>query len=173
MKDKKTTTVGLVIGKFTQLHKGHVDLLKFALKTVDKVFVVVYHTPDRTSIPLDERAGWIRALVPDERLVVIEGWDAPNRHEDTPEVRRLQEDYLGRVMDGIGLTHIISSEDYADHLSKYLGVKNVMYDKERARRPISSTMIRENVEKYLDQIPELIRHRVLQDNFVDSGSNDE
>jgi HTH-type transcriptional repressor of NAD biosynthesis genes len=163
MKRSETPKIGLVIGKFTQFHNGHVDLLKFALKIVDKVFVVVYHSPDKTSVPLPERAGWIRSFFPHENIVVIEGWNAPNHHEDTPQVRRIQEEYLGNVLAGIYLTHIISSEDYGDHLSKYFDIENIIYDKQRIKRPISSTMIREDFATYSKHVPKAIRERVKED----------
>ena len=142
------------------------DLLKFALKTVDKVFVVIYDSADKTSIPLEERAQWIRSFFPHERMIVIEGWNAPNQHEDTPEVRRIQEEYLGSVLSGVNLTHIISSEEYGDHLSKYFDVENVVYDKKRLKRPISSTMIREDFAAHSDQIPKEILDRVKQDKNI-------
>ena len=158
-----TPKIGLVIGKFTQFHNGHMDLLNFALTIVDKVFVVIYHSPDKTSIPLDERSRWIRSFFPHERVVVIEGWNAPNCHDDTPEVRRIQEEYLGKTLSGVSLTHIISSEEYGEHLSKYFNIENIIYDKDRTNRPISSTMIRENFAAHSNQIPQEIRERIRQD----------
>ncbi len=158
--------VGLVIGKFAQVHNGHLDLIKYALTIVDKLFIVVYHSPDHTSTPLPERAAWLRLFFPDENIVVIEGWNAPNRHEDTPEVRHLQEQYLENVMEGINLTHIISSEEYGEHLSKHLRVENVVYDKTRHNRPISSTMIRNNFNRHLNQVPQEIRNRIKEDVHV-------
>lgn len=168
MKRNASTKVGLVIGKFAQFHRGHIDLINFALKTVDKVFILVYESPDHTSIGLSERANWIRSYFPNERIVVIEGWNAPNQHEDTPEVRRAQERYIGNVMDGIALTHIISSESYGEHLSEYLEVINVIYDKDRINRPISSTMIRNNFEEHIKQVPKEIRERIRSDTHVSS-----
>lgn len=166
MKRSDNVKVGLIIGKFTQFHNGHMDLLNFAFTVVDKVFVVVYDSPDKTSIPLEERAQWIRSFFPHEKMIVIEGWNAPNHHEDTPEVRRIQEDYLGDVLSGVNLTHIISSEEYGDHLSKYLHIENVVYDKDRVKRPISSTMIRENFAVHSNQIPTEILERIKEDTYV-------
>ena len=166
MKRSDNIKVGLVIGKFTQFHNGHMDLLNFALTVVDKVFVIVYKSPDKTSIPLEERTQWIRSFFPHEKMIVIEGWNAPNQHEDTPEVRRAQEDYLGNILSGVNLTHIISSEEYGDHLSKYFRIENVVYDKDRAKRPISSTMIRENFAAHSYQIPSEILERIKEDSSV-------
>lgn len=166
MKRSDDIKVGLVIGKFTQFHNGHMDLLNFAYTVVDKVFVVVYHSPDKTSIPLEERAQWIRSFFPHEKMIVIEGWNAPNQHEDTPEVRRTQENYLGNVLSGVNLTHIISSEDYGHHLSKYFHIENIVYDKDRVKRPISSTMIRENFAVHSNQIPSEILTRIKEDTCV-------
>lgn len=155
--------VGLTIGKFAPLHTGHIDMLKFALSVVDQLFVIIYDAPDKTNVSLGRRAGWIKEVFPDERVIVIQGHNAPNRHEDTKEVREMQEWYIGSVVSAIRLTHFISSEKYGEHLSQYLGVKNVIYDQERLNRNISSTMIRNNPSGCINYIPP----NVLKDLSVD------
>ena len=155
--------IGLVIGKFSPLHNGHLDLFKFAIEMVDKLFIVVYNCPNITSIPLNERSGWIRSFLPYENIIVIDGWNAPNEHDDTIIVRNMQEEYLSNVMSGINLTHIISSEDYGEHLSKFLKVENIVYDKKRKNRLISSTMIRKELDSYINQVPKQIQEQVRKD----------
>ena len=147
---------GLTIGKFAPLHQGHLDLIDFGLSKVSTLFIIVYDAPDKTKVPLNTRANWIRNLYPNENVIVIEGYNAPNQHEDTDEVKRIQEDYIGRVMGGVNLTHFFSSENYGDHLSKYLGTENILYDLERNKRRISSTMIRGDFHQHIENVPELI-----------------
>lgn len=157
--------VGVTIGKFAPLHKGHVEMLFFARNMVDKLIVIVYDAPDKTNVPLRQRADWIRDLFKDESVIVIEGYNAPNRHEDTQEVRELQEQYIGSVVSPFNVTHFISSESYGDHLSKYLGVENVIYDQERTKRNISSTMIRNDLGSHVSHVPD----HVMDDLSVDFG----
>lgn len=156
-------TVGITIGKFAPLHLGHVDMMKFALSVVDRLFVIVYDAPDKTKVPLETRAKWIRDIFKSENVIVIEGYNAPNRHEDTQEVRELQEAYIGSIARSIRPTHFISSESYGDHLSRYLGVENVLYDPARVKRKISSTMIRNDIDRYEDFIPGHIKNDLSVD----------
>lgn len=153
---KKEYKTGLTIGKFAPLHKGHVDMIKFALENVDTLYIIVYNSPDKTEVPIQVRAAWIRDIFRIENVIVIEGYNAPNRHEDTLEVRMMQEEYIGKVMSSVKLTHFISSESYGDHLSKSLGVENLIYDIKRRKRNISSTMIRDNILLHRKQIPNQI-----------------
>ena len=85
-------TRGLVLGKFAPFHIGHKRLLEIALKEVNELNVIVYNCPNLTTIPLNKRADWVRYLFP--QVNVIEGWDAPNRHENTLEVKKMQEKYI-------------------------------------------------------------------------------
>jgi NadR type nicotinamide-nucleotide adenylyltransferase len=161
--NKDQCNAGLTIGKFAPLHEGHVDMLRFALKQVDVLYVIVYDAPDKTNIPLSKRAGWIKEIFKDERVIIIEGINAPNIHEDTQEVRSLQEAYIGKVVKSIKLTHFISSESYGDHLSKHLGIENIIYDQKRHNRMISSTMIREDFDQYKNQLPGVVLKDVIKE----------
>ncbi len=115
-------TRGLILGKFAPFHVGHKRLIEIALDEVDEVYVIIYDCPNLTSIPLNVRANWIRYFFP--KVFVIEGWDAPNKHEDTPEVKRLQEKYVKKALNGKKITHFFSSEYYGEHMSKFLGAIN-------------------------------------------------
>ncbi|SHE14051.1 nicotinamide-nucleotide adenylyltransferase [Chlamydia abortus] len=64
--------LGLTLGKFAPLHKGHQFMIETALQEVDELIVVIYET-DVMTIPLHIRASWIRKLYPAVR--VIEAWD--------------------------------------------------------------------------------------------------
>ena len=43
--------IGLTLGKFAPLHKGHQYLIETALQEMDKLIVIVYDAPEVTSIP--------------------------------------------------------------------------------------------------------------------------
>lgn len=147
-------TRGLILGKFAPFHMGHMRLIEIALEEVDEVYVIVYDCPNLTSIPLNVRANWVRHFFP--KVFVIEGWDAPNRHEDTPEVKRLQEEYIKRALNRKKITHFFSSEYYGEHMSKFLGAINRRTNRDDPKEgygiyatTIRATMIRD--KKNLDK----------------------
>jgi len=147
-------TIGLILGKFAPFHVGHERLLQIALSEVDEVHAIIYDCPDLTNIPLNVRAGWVRTLYP--KVNVIEGWDAPNEHEDTPRVKKLQEEYVERVLNGKKITHFFSSEYYGEHMSKSLGAINRRTNRDDPRegygiyaKMIRATMMRK--EEHLNK----------------------
>jgi hypothetical protein len=135
-------TRGLILGKFAPFHVGHRRLIEIALEEVDEVYVIIYDCPDLTSIPLNVRANWVRHFFP--KVFVIEGWDAPNRHEDTSEVKRLQEEYVKKALNGKKITHFFSSEYHGEHMSKFLGAINRRTNRDNPKEGygIYATMIR-------------------------------
>lgn len=143
---------GLTLGKFAPFHKGHQMLVETALDEVDELIVMVYAT-DLTDVPLQVRAGWIRALYPTVRI--IEAWDGPDGYGDTPEIRREQESYILSKLNGLQITHFYSSEFYGDHVSRALGAVDRRVDEARAAVPISGTALREDYfagRLYLDPL---------------------
>ena len=130
---------GLTLGKFAPFHRGHQMLVETALAEVDELVVMVYAT-DVTDVPLQVRAGWIRALYPTVRI--IEAWDGPDGYGDTPEIRSEQETYILKKLGGLRVTHFYSSEFYGDHVSRALDAVDRRIDEERSAVPISGTALR-------------------------------
>lgn len=110
--------IGLTLGKFAPLHKGHQYLIETALQEMDEVIVLVYDTPV-TVVPLSVRAGWIRQLYP--RASVVECWDGPDGYGGDREFEVLQEEYIFSVLGDKKVTHFYSSEYYGGHVSRALG----------------------------------------------------
>ncbi|WP_409342748.1 AAA family ATPase [Paenibacillus sp. MBLB4367] len=137
MTNRKT---GLTLGKFAPFHRGHQLVVEMAIAEMDEVIVVIYDCPETTDIPLTVRAGWIRALYP--AAEVIEAWDGPVEIGDTPEIKRMHEDYIRGLLGGRRVTHFYSSEFYGDHMSRALGAVNRMVDSKRERVPVSGTAVR-------------------------------
>ena len=147
-------TRGLILGKFAPFHVGHERLIEIALEEVDEVYVLIYDCPNLTSIPLNVRASWVRHLFP--KVNVIEGWDAPNKHENTPEIQKLQEEYVINALNGKKIKHFFSSEYYGEHMSKALGAIDRRTNRDDPKEGygicasmIRATMIRDG--KYLNQ----------------------
>jgi NadR type nicotinamide-nucleotide adenylyltransferase len=152
---KKT---GLVLGKFAPLHKGHQYMIETALKEMDELYVMIYDT-DLIEVPLHVRSRWIRTLYP--KANVIEAWDGPQEVGDTPEIMKLNEDYILERFRDKNITHFYSNEFYGDHVSKALMAQNLQIDRNRDTFPISATMIRENTFKYKQFI-----HPIVYDDLI-------
>lgn len=67
--------VGLTLGKFAPLHRGHQMVIDAARTEMEEVIVMIYDAPEVTDIPLGVRADLIRDLYPE--VFVIECWDCP------------------------------------------------------------------------------------------------
>jgi HTH-type transcriptional repressor of NAD biosynthesis genes len=132
-------TVGLTLGKFAPLHRGHQLVIEMALRETEHVIVLVYPASE-TAIPLSVRANWIRTLYP--AVQVIEAWDGPTLVGYTDDIIRIHDDYLAAMLIGRGVTHFYSSERYGEHVSRALGAIDRRVDSERSLAPVSGTAIR-------------------------------
>jgi HTH-type transcriptional repressor of NAD biosynthesis genes len=133
-------TLGLTLGKFAPLHRGHQLMIETALAEVDELTVIIYDSPEVTPVPLPVRAGWIRRLYPQVR--VVEAWGGPQQVGNTPEIQRMHENYIINELGVREITHFYSSEFYGDHMSRAFGAVNRIIDTGRERIPISGTAVR-------------------------------
>ena len=147
-------TIGLTLGKYAPLHRGHQYVIETALAEVERLIVVVYDSPSTTRIPLGVRAGWIRALYPSAE--VIEAWDGPEAMGDTPAIHRLQEHYILERLKIQGVTHFYSSEFYGRHMSQAMGALDRRVDPTRGRFPVSGTAARADPYACRDLIHPLV-----------------
>lgn len=140
--------IGLTLGKYAPLTKGHTFVFDEALKQCDKLIVLVYDAPSTIDIPLRDRAVWIRKLYHGKPVVVIEGHGSPEVTGDTNGIRNLQEQYVNHVLRGQRIDKFFSSEFYGKHMSESLGAENVLIDPKREIITISATTLRSNPLKY-------------------------
>jgi HTH-type transcriptional repressor of NAD biosynthesis genes len=133
--------IGLTLGKFAPFHKGHQLLIETAINEVDELLVLIYDDPI-INIPLATRAGWIREIYPE--ITVIEGVNSPNDSGYTPEIMKIQEEYVSTILGNRNISHFYSSEPYGEHMSKALNAINRQVDVSRNIIPISATEIRKN-----------------------------
>lgn len=140
--DSSARLVGLTVGKFAPLHKGHQYLIESALRQVDHLIVMIYGCPDLIHVSLTRRADWIRTLYP--QVEVIEAPDGPEEVGDTRRIKALQEAYILSRLNGRRITHFFSSEFYGEHMSRALGAKDCRIDEARAAFPVSGTQVRAN-----------------------------
>ncbi|MFX3631700.1 MAG: AAA family ATPase [Candidatus Pristimantibacillus sp.] len=146
-------TLGLTLGKFAPLHKGHQLMFETALQEVDELIVVIYDT-DVLTIPLHIRAKWIRKLYPSIR--VIEAWDGPDGYSNDRAHEIREEQYIIGLLQGEQVTHFYSSEFYGEHMSIALGAVDRRVDDDRIIVPISATMIRSNPYEHRQYISDIV-----------------
>lgn len=142
--------IGLTIGKFAPLHKGHQFLIETALKEMDELYVVVYDT-DLIKNSVQERADWIKKLYPNVKIIYA--FDSPTQYGLDKESVNIQMDYLSKLIKDIPVTHFYSSELYGEKVAEYLKIENRIVDKERINVPISAKIVRtdaKNNTKYLE-----------------------
>jgi HTH-type transcriptional regulator, transcriptional repressor of NAD biosynthesis genes len=131
---------GLTLGKFAPLHRGHQLAVETGLTEVDEMIVLIYDAPEVTTIPLAVRAGWIRNLYPE--IKVIEAWGGPKEVGYTRALMRAHEQYVIETVGIQGVTHFYSSEPYGAHMSRALGAIDRRVDELRERFPVSGSQIR-------------------------------
>ncbi|MEK3880746.1 AAA family ATPase [Paenibacillus sp. FSL M7-0420] len=146
-------TLGLTLGKFAPLHKGHQFMFETALREVDELIVVIYETKV-SPVPLQIRANWIRSLYPAVR--VIEAWDGPDGYSDDREHEIREEQYILGLLKGEQVTHFYSSEFYGEHMSLALGAIDRRVDEARVQVPVSATMVRSDPYQYRGYVSGLV-----------------
>ena len=126
---------GVVIGKFLPLHRGHEFLIATARAQVRQLSIIVCERPTDL-VPGEIRAGWIRELFPDARVLLVrDEYD----QDDSSLWARLTVEWLGFVPDAA-----FTSENYGQHWARFMGCTHVLVDLDRARFPVSGTRVREN-----------------------------
>lgn len=147
-------SIGMTLGKFAPLHRGHQHLIETAIAETEHVIVVIYDAPEVTRWPLPMRAGWIKELYPG--VEVILAWDGPREVGDDPALTRRHDEYLQQLLAGRDITHFFSSEFYGDHVSRALGAMDRRVDVDRAIIPISGTEIRAALFRYRQHLDPVV-----------------
>lgn len=152
---------GLVVGKFAPLHKGHEALIAFAQAQCGRLVILSYSKPELPGCPPERRAAWLAALYPDALRLVLDDaalaafaartGNAPPilPDNDAPdEEHRSFVAWACRAMLGLTVDRVFTSEAYGEGFAASLAhrfnhpVQHVMFDRQRARVPISATQLR-------------------------------
>jgi HTH-type transcriptional repressor of NAD biosynthesis genes len=171
---------GLIVGKFSPLHRGHEVVFHRAMQDCERVFAISYSKPEFAGCDPSRREAWLKTLFPEvEGLVLDESrMKDLGRHSGTPlaatlpanddgdEIHRL---FVARLCLDVLATPIdavFTSEDYgpgfADSLTRHFArwrpgwpaVTHVMVDHSRAAMPISGSRIRTDVHRHRAWLPE-------------------
>jgi NadR type nicotinamide-nucleotide adenylyltransferase len=167
-------TVGLVLGKFAPLHRGHQRLIETSLAETDHTIVLIYDSPEHDSPefrvpPLPIRRRWVEDLYP--TVEVLEAWDGPTETGLDPLITARHDAYLKSRLSGKKVTHFFSSEPYGEHVSRALGAMDRRVDETREVIPISATAIRNDLFKNRHFVsPRVYRDLVIHVVFLGAPS---
>jgi HTH-type transcriptional repressor of NAD biosynthesis genes len=164
---------GLVVGKFSPLHRGHEVVIRRALSECDEVVIISYSNPEFPGCEAGKREQWLAELFPKAKRVVIgaggtvapgqmmlQGTTASPPPNDAPD--EVQRDFVARLLREmkVDVDAVFTSESYGDgfaaHLTERLrrehrsrpAVMHVMVDAAREAVPISGTQIRADVHAH-------------------------
>jgi NadR type nicotinamide-nucleotide adenylyltransferase len=146
--------IGLTLGKFAPLHRGHQHVIDTALAEMDHLILLVYDCPGVDTLPLPVRAAWLRRLYP--QVEVIEIWDGPTETGMEPRITQLHDAYLVDRFGQRNITHFYSSEPYGQHVSRALQCEDRRVDLDRSKFPVSATQIRSNPYEFRQYIDPLV-----------------
>jgi NadR type nicotinamide-nucleotide adenylyltransferase len=111
----------------------------------------------------------VRKLYP--QAEVIEAWNGPEETGYTPEIQKLQEEFILQTLDGRHIDAFFCSEPYGEHVSQALGAKCEIVDQDRVRIPVSGTLIRADPAKYREWVdPVVYRDLIVNAVFLGGPS---
>jgi NadR type nicotinamide-nucleotide adenylyltransferase len=152
--------VGLVIGKFDPLTRGHQYLIETAIGRCRKVIVSLSNGFIET-IPAAQRRQWLNELYPGVEVVVMDRSLPNHPSEVNGDLDRFYNGHwvpaLRRACRGTP-DAIFSSEAYGDEVARYMPpMRHVLVDRERRAVPISATQVRCNPLGCWDYLHPLVR----------------
>lgn len=164
---------GLVVGKFSPLHRGHELLIRRAFEVCDEVVLLTYSKPELPGCDASERARWLEELFPTARRLVLTDEalrEAGLGHLRLPANDASDDDqraFVGAVCRdvlGCPVDAVFTSEPYGDGFARALGaafrlwhrdapqVAHVLVDRERRSAPVSGSMIRADVHAHRESL---------------------
>lgn len=157
---------GLIVGKFSPLHKGHELIINRALEDCETLYIFSYYTPEFAGCEAYRRELWLKTLFPSARLFVLDNdyvrkrfnislpADSANDLEERRFVGFLWLNLVNEPLDAV-FTSENYGAGYAAEMSRYLAnyagfpaVEHILVDLERKQIPISGTALRGSIHKF-------------------------
>lgn len=158
---------GLIVGKFSPLHRGHEFLIESALRSCEHLVLLTYSNPELPGCSAERREQWLARLYPrTTRLVVSDEWLAQRyvnglsmpRNDAADDEHRTFVQRLLREQLRVEVDVVFTSEAYgsgfADSLQREAGaarsVKHVLVDAGRVQVPVSASFVRADIHARRD-----------------------
>lgn len=177
---------GLVVGKFSPLHRGHELIINRAQEECEQVFLLSYSKPEMPGCEAARREQWLSAIFPTTRHLAVTDerlrqWikpgegpsEVPANDADETTHRRFC-GFLCQQVFGVTVEAVFTSEDYGDgfaeELTRYFrerqptcpAVKHILIDRTRQRLPISGTLLRQDIHARREWLSPLVYASFVQ-----------
>ncbi|UOQ55531.1 AAA family ATPase [Hymenobacter cellulosivorans] len=152
-------TKAFVFGKFLPFHRGHEQLIRFALRHCDQLTVLVCAS-DLETVPGPLRQRWIQETLAAEPRVTVQlleyrESELPNTSETSLPVATVWADLFRQLLPEC--TVVVTSEPYGELVATRMGIRHVAFDVDRQQVPISASLIRADRQQYWDFLPVSVR----------------
>ena len=175
--------IGMVLGCFAPLHKGHMELILRAKKENDKCYVIVCgHDGDKGEplLPLKKRIRYVKETFKNDQLVEVISVNDTELGIDQSMSDSNWEKWMGALVGQMKNYDMIYDKvwyvgepAYVEPIKKYgFGYTTEVVLVDRQVLPISATMIRNNPLKYWDYISPVFR-KVYSHNILITGTASE
>ena len=165
--------IGIVFGTFAPMHLGHMDVVNIAKEEMDRVIVICCgHEGDRgyPLLPLEKRYELAAlAFEDDEKVLVTSLVDTDPKIKEHWDEQQIWNYWVERMLLHLFKKELISAKDrlmfytsegdYTELLENT--PEHIKVHRCRRIRPISATMIRENIDGYKEQIVPAFREYLL------------
>jgi HTH-type transcriptional repressor of NAD biosynthesis genes len=177
---------GLVVGKFSPLHRGHELVIRRALAECAEVVIISYSKPEFPGCEAARREQWLARLFPETRRLVVTDerlrewsrlrgpFDAipANHADDTPHRRFCA--FLCQQVLGVTVDAVFTSEDYGAGFATELTrcfhaqhpaaapVTHVLVDRHRREVAVSGTLLRQDIHTYREWLPPAVYASFVQ-----------
>jgi NadR type nicotinamide-nucleotide adenylyltransferase len=177
---------GLVVGKFSPLHRGHEFVISRALEECAEVFLISYSKPEMPGCEGARRDQWVSSIFPQVRHLAVTDkrlceWIKPGQtprevpaNDAAEKTHRRFCGFLCQRILGVTVEAVFTSEDYgggfAEELTRYFResqptapiVTHVLVDRNRQKLPISGTLIRQNIHAHREWLSPLVYASFVQ-----------
>jgi NadR type nicotinamide-nucleotide adenylyltransferase len=170
--------IGLTLGKFLPLHKGHELLLRTAAINCSKLLVLIGTTPD-DPFSFEQRKAWVREALANNHTCDVLVYPQPelDKNAEKDEDGTITDEaywqaWLASTREIIGdipkpfrfgnITHVFTSDLYGDRIAKEFGAKWVPVDPDREMKAISGTKIRTDFYNMFKTLPEYTKHSLVK-----------
>lgn len=164
---------GLVVGKFSPLHKGHEYLIDTASQQCEELIILSYSRPEFPSCPRTIRESWLKEFAPHSHILcvdapMIEQWRTTSSwhlamplNSDSDDVHREFSYQLLSKKLKVTIDAVFTSELYGEGFAQYLScgnkgfgadIQHVCVDIDRTFVSVSGTAIREGKCLHKDKI---------------------
>jgi HTH-type transcriptional repressor of NAD biosynthesis genes len=177
---------GLVVGKFSPLHRGHELVISRALEECGEVFLLSYSKPEMPGCDATRRDQWMSAIFPTARHLAVTDerlrkWVKPGEgplevpaNDANESTHRRFCGFLCQEIFGVTIDAVFTSEDYGDgfaeELTRYFRehrptcppVKHVQVDRSRQQLPVSGTLLRQDIHAGREWLSPLVYASFVQ-----------